>query len=436
VSDISPWRNVHSQGPSADTVAGLFAMLFSRRWKGFAPRFFEIAKRRSFRQSRPDHPLLQPTMPHAVIIGSGVIGLVHAITALERGWRVTVFERDGRALGASVRNFGTLWPIGCAFGPERDQALFGVRRWRDIGLAAGISTSSRGSLSLAYRGEAWTVLNEFAGRGDAFVLMEADEVVRRYPAVNPAGLRGALFSEAETVVHPPTALPALAAHAGSLGAAMHFGTPVTRVLEDAVETADGRRVAFDQLLIAAGDEMRLFFPHELAAAGLQRCRLQMMRTVPQPAGFELGAILVSDLTLCHYPAFRDCPGTAKLRARLEAELPLHKQWGIHVIAAQHPDGSLTWGDSHEYGLDFEPGSRAEVDDLILESLRGFARVPDLRIASRWQGVYLKSTTGRTQVVLRPRERVTMVTAMGGLGMTLGWGLAEQTLDDWESSASG
>jgi glycine/D-amino acid oxidase-like deaminating enzyme len=103
-----------------------------------------------------------------------------------------------------------------------------------------------------------------------------------------------------------------------------------------------------------------------------------------------------------------------------------------VIAAQHGDGSLTLGDSHEYGHDLEPGSRDEVDQLILSALAGFLKLPDPRIATRWQGTYLKSTRGVTQVVVKPRERVTMITAMGGLGMTLGWGRAKATVEEWQA----
>jgi FAD dependent oxidoreductase TIGR03364 len=367
-----------------------------------------------------------------VIIGAGVIGLAHAVTARELGCEVVVLERDGRALGASVRNFGTLWPIGCGFGEEREQALFGVKKWKEIATAAGIWHRPCGSLSLAYREEAWAVLNEFCqGRG-GFELLDAAAAARRFPAANPSGLRGALFSPEETVVHPPSALPALADHARRLGVTVHFGTPVVKVLETEVETADGLRFPFDRLVIAAGEEMRLFFPEAIAAAEIHPCRLQMMRTVPQPTGYDLGAILVSDLTLCHYPAFRDCPSTPTLRSRLEAELPEHHCWGVHVIAAQHHDGTLTLGDSHEYGQDLPPESRTEVDELILRALRDFAIIPDLRIAARWQGTYLKSKIGRTQVVLRPHERVTLVTAMGGLGMTLSWGLARQTIASWQT----
>jgi glycine/D-amino acid oxidase-like deaminating enzyme len=120
---------------------------------------------------------------------------------------------------------------------------------------------------------------------------------------------------------------------------------------------------------------------------------------------------------------------------LESELPRHRQWGVHVIAAQHHDGSLVLGDSHEYAADFDPDSRAEVDELILDALQKFVCVPDLRIAARWQGIYLKSKIGQTQVVLHPRERVTMVTAMGGLGMTLSWGLARKTVESWSDAGS-
>lgn len=372
---------------------------------------------------------------HVVIVGSGILGLAHAITALEAGWTVTMLERDGRPLGASIRNFGTLWPIGCAPGPERDQALEGVRRWRFLAREAGFSLEPVGSLSLAYRDESWAVLREFVAAnalGGDFQLLDPGAVERRFPAANLNGLRGALFSGAEAVVHSPSALPALVELARQRGATIHFGTAVVRCHDDAVETADGRCFAFDRLVIAAGDELRLLFPRELAAASVVRCRLQMMRTAPQPAGFRLGAVLVSDLTLCHYPAFRNCPSTRQLAARLDAELPRHRQSGVHVIVAQHPDGSLVIGDSHEYADDFNPEHRTDVDELILEAMRVFVRPPRLEISARWQGFYPKSTVGQTQVVLQPRERVSMIAAIGGLGMTLSWGLARREVERWSA----
>jgi FAD dependent oxidoreductase TIGR03364 len=368
-----------------------------------------------------------------VIVGGGIIGQAHALTALEQGWSVTLLERDGRALGASVRNFGTLWPIGCVAGAEREQALFGVKRWKEMAAQAGFWIKPQGSLTLAYREEAWAVLQEFSRTSSfqqGFEMLDATEIKRRFPSANPDGLRGGFFSAAEAVVHPPSALAALAKLVEARGAEVKFGSPVAKILDGAVETSDGQRFEFDELLIAAGDEMRAFFPTELAAAGLTRCRLQMMRTVPQPDSFDLGAVFVSDLTLCHYPAFRDCPSAGKLRARLQAELPQHHKWGVHAIVAQHPDGSIVLGDSHEYASDFSPETYMDVDELILEAVRKFVCLPETGIAARWQGIYLKSTLGQTQVILNPRKRVTMVTAMGGLGMTLSWGLARKTVEGW------
>jgi glycine/D-amino acid oxidase-like deaminating enzyme len=40
------------------------------------------------------------------VVGGGVIGLAHAFTAAKAGKRVAVIERDARANGASLRNFG------------------------------------------------------------------------------------------------------------------------------------------------------------------------------------------------------------------------------------------------------------------------------------------------------------------------------------------
>lgn len=377
-------------------------------------------------------------MPHhrpeaVVIIGSGVIGLTHALTAHEAGCRVTVIERNTRPLGASIRNFGTIWPIGLAFGPEREQALLGSKRWRDISKRIGIVADPCGSLSLAYREEAWSVLREFSSQKAAseagFELLSPGDAVRRYPLVNPGGLLGAVFSQHEICLRSADALTALVHHLQALGVVFEFETCAIKVHEDAVEVADGRVLKFDRCVIAAGEELRILFPEQLAKANIRPCRLQMMRSAPFPQ--RLGAIMVSDLTLAHYPAFKDCPSLKALQQSLDATAAEFQEWGIHVIAAQHSDNSLTLGDSHEYSPDFTPEHWEHVDDLVLKNLSTFTRLPGLKVASRWQGVYLKSTVGQTQVVLQPRERVTMVTAMGGLGMTLSWGLAERTVASWE-----
>lgn len=365
-------------------------------------------------------------------MGAGVIGQTHALEALRSGYEVTVIERDARPLGASVRNFGTLWPIGCRPGPERQQALEGVARWKELAPEVGYWIDPCGSLSLAYREEAWEVLREFGQDhdGDDFQLLAPGEVAARFPLANPKELKGALLSEQETVIQSPSTMSAMTRFLAREGAAMFFETPVTKVNGDCVETSGGEVFPFDRLVIAAGREMRILFPEELKAAGLHQSRLQMMRTNPLGDGQRLGAVMVGDLTLCHYPAFEKCASIGALRERLQEELPDHHSHGVHVIAAQHEDGSLTLGDSHEYGTDFDVGYDSGVESLILSALSEFTRLPKYEIRKRWNGIYLKSQKGVTQVVLHPQENVTMVTAMGGLGMTLSWGLARRTVQLW------
>ena len=101
------------------------------------------------------------------VIGAGIIGLAHAYHLASRGRRVVVFERHRQAQGASVRNFGMLWPIGQPAGPLRDLALRSREIWLDVLARSGIWYERSGSLHLAYRDDEADVLREFGRCADA-----------------------------------------------------------------------------------------------------------------------------------------------------------------------------------------------------------------------------------------------------------------------------
>src|SRR5580658_10604583 len=95
------------------------------------------------------------------VVGGGVVGLAHAFLAARAGKRVAVVERDARANGASIRNFGFI----TVTGQERGDCWRLARRTRDIWAElvpkAGLSIEQRGLCLTVRSAEAVAVLQAF-----------------------------------------------------------------------------------------------------------------------------------------------------------------------------------------------------------------------------------------------------------------------------------
>jgi glycine/D-amino acid oxidase-like deaminating enzyme len=100
--------------------------------------------------------------------------------------------------------------------------------------------------------------------------------------------------------------------------------------------------------------------------------------------------------------------------------------GIHILISQTAAGEITIGDSHEYGTVGDVFDKPEIDRLIVRCAKQFVTMPEWSIAQRWHGVYAKHPD-RSYVSFSPTDGVRVVTALGGAGMTLSFGLAEQTI---------
>jgi D-hydroxyproline dehydrogenase subunit beta len=365
-----------------------------------------------------------------LIVGAGIVGLAHAYLAAKTGKKVMVFERHPLAGGASIRNFGMLWPIGQTSGKMFELAIKSRELWRELLGAAEIPYADTGSLHIACREDEAEVGQEFAeiapAHGYQCAWLGRDEALARSPALHSSAVLGALWSATEMTVDPVATLrriPDFLRH--RYGVEFQWGVPVHAVEYPRVVTPHGHWEA-ERIIVCSGSDFESLYPGHFAQSGLTRCKLQMLRTKPQPEGWKLGPALAGGLTFRFYPSFRICGSLPALRARIASELPAYDQFGIHTMVSQTSSGALTLGDSHDYGLVPSPFRREEVDTLILDHLRSFLRVPDFSIAERWYGVYAKHPD-QPYVRFQPEAGVEVVTGLGGAGMTLSLGVAAETL---------
>ncbi len=293
-----------------------------------------------------------------------------------------------------MRNFGMIWPIGQRAGIVHQTATRSRQIWKEMLDASGLHYRPTGSLHVVYHQDEADVAREFVerapGHGYTCTWLSPAEVLKKSHAVNPAGLLGGIWSPTELTVDPREILAKLPDFlTEKFGVQFRFGAAVRSIQLPRIEAGSEIWNA-TQAVVCSGDDFESLFPEQFAGSGIDRCKLQMMRTAPQKNGWELGPSLAAGLTLRFYPAFEICTATLpKYKERVARELADYDRFAIHTLVSQTADGALTLGDSHEYGLAVDIFNKTEIDDLVMRNVREFLVAPDLSIAQRWYGVYAK-----------------------------------------------
>ncbi|HVW63115.1 MAG TPA: FAD-dependent oxidoreductase, partial [Puia sp.] len=184
----------------------------------------------------------------------------------------------------------------------------------------------------------------------------------------------------------------------------------------------------DLIFICNGADFETLYPEAYTKKPLTKCKLQMMRLAPQPADWRIGPALCGGLSLIHYNSFKAAPSLPLLRQRYSEEMAAYLEWGIHVMVSQNGRGELTVGDSHEYGLTHDPFDKDFIFRMILDYLRKFVQVKDWSVIQTWNGIYTKLTDGASDLFFSPEPYVYVINGVGGAGMTLSFGLAEELVE--------
>ncbi|MBK8227430.1 MAG: FAD-binding oxidoreductase [Flavobacteriales bacterium] len=355
-----------------------------------------------------------------VVVGSGIVGLFAAIFHQRRNpkHRVVILERGPHPIGASARNAG----FACFGSPSE--------------LLHDIETEGSHT-ALARAEERWIGLHELrAELGDeaiGFELTGGHEAFRASDALYPlvaerfdhlndllrpitgqvtyrwddarirtCGLHGIehlACTDLEGAIDSGMLMRALLRKAGQAGVEVRFNAEVARIEEGASEVVlplrDGTAWRCSRVLVATNG----FTASLLPELDVVPARGQVLLTAPVPGLALRGCFHMNE----GFYYFRDCAG------------------GVLLGGGRHLDlaGERTW----------EEGLTPRIQDA-LEGLLREVILPgvDFKVAQRWSGTMAFGSTGKSPLVDRLSDRVSVAVRMGGMGVAIGIRVARNACD--------
>jgi D-hydroxyproline dehydrogenase subunit beta len=241
-----------------------------------------------------------------------------------------------------------------------------------------------------------------------------------------ADVKAMLTSAVDLRVESREAVPKIAAWLREQwGVVFMRQTAVLSAEPPAIATTRGV-VQAGSVVVCPGDDLVGLYAERIAAYGVTRCKLQMLRLADP--GVRLPSALMSDLGLVRYAGYAALPESAALRARLETEQPEHLANGIHLIIVQSADGTLVVGDSHHYATTPDFSADAHVDQLILAEFAAATGRAAPAVLERWTGTY-SASADRTMFMDAPAPRVRLAMVTGGSGASTGFAIGEDVIND-------
>jgi D-hydroxyproline dehydrogenase subunit beta len=365
-----------------------------------------------------------------IVVGSGIVGLAHALEGAKRGLRVCVIERDAQPVGASIRNFGFITVTGQAAGDTHRRARVSRDVWEDVAVQAGIPILQRGLWLVGQRPEAQAVLHDFlqTEMGEQCEILSHAEVHKRNATLKLGADGIALYSPHELRVESREAIPKLIDWlCETHGVTFRFAEAVLEIAAPHVRTSRAHYQA-ERVVYCPGTVLNGLFAERIDAYELLMCRLQMLRVKPARP-IDLPGAVMMDLSLIRYEGYSQLPSAAALRLRLEREEADTLAAGIHLIVVQSADGSLVVGDSHHYDHAPHPFASAAVEQLILRHLADTIDVGEVAVSERWIGEYPRAAD-HNAIIDTPDDATRLVLVTSGTGASTAFALAQDVFSDW------
>ena len=325
-----------------------------------------------------------------------------------------------------------IWPIGQPSGKLYERALQSKSIWKQVCTEANIWYNEPGSLHVAHAPDEMQVLDELYdcyNKERKITLLSKSQVEDISPAAEVNGLLGGLYSKDELLVDARNAIGQLPFYLHEkYGIDFFWNKCITYIDGGSAYIGNEEEHEADLIFICSGTDFETLYPEIFLKLPLTKCKLQMMRLQKQPAEWRIGPALCGGLSLIHYKSFTTAPSLEKLRERYYKEMPQYIEWGIHVMVAQNENSELTIGDSHEYGSTHDPFDKDEINQLVIGYLQKIARFKNWNIKESWNGVYPKLTNGDTEIFISPEPGVYILNGLGGAGMTLSFGYADEIIN--------
>ena len=361
-----------------------------------------------------------------MIVGAGILGTMHAVAARRRDISVTHLEADPEPRGATVRNFGFIHVSARAPGAELNAALRSRSVWADLGAEIpGIGFRSDGSITVLAHSKELELASLVIEREDAaergFKLLDRADV----RAINPAldgDFLGGLHSTIDAVVEPRFALRAIREWLSASDRYTFLPATIAVDLEPSgIVDQRGRRHVGDHVILCPGVSNAGVAGAVVGDDDQYPVYLQMFQT--EPHSFRLTTAVAGGDVMHDYPGF-DMPSKPELPSRSEVGL----LYDSHLLVTQRASGELTIGDTHhtDLPLPFDI-DETPVTSLVagVESILGTKLPP---IHRRWSGVYGRTRTAELCLRRVIGDNATLVTGLGGRGMTISPAVAEHTFD--------